>query len=314
VEEIKSTSVIIPTYNGAHKILNVLRSIEKQVLKPSEVIVVIDGSTDGTRELLKKSIFTLPGLKIIEQENRGRAQVRNRGAAEAKGELLLFIDDDMIASEHWVKAHTAHHTLFKDTLMTGREEDANEVAINDYHKFRLWQHHRWTNFDFEPTPHESSKALKNVYITASNFSIQRTLFLKLNGFDERLNDAEDYDLAVRAKQQGYPIYWNYDALAYNNDVDNVTCLKSILRQRQYARAHEQLREIKPDIYNKINGRSTYKPNAMKSIVFKGLCSKWWVHSVDEGFWTWLPEKLRFRLYDLIITANGAVFPKKVKLP
>src|SRR6187397_1060160 len=90
-----STSVIIPTYNGAHKVVNVLRALEQQTHLPDEVVVVIDGSTDNTAELLRTNTFKLPSLRIIEQPNGGRAQVRNRGAKEASQDLLIFFDDDM---------------------------------------------------------------------------------------------------------------------------------------------------------------------------------------------------------------------------
>lgn len=308
-----TVSVIIPTYNGAHKIMNALYSLETQSQMPDEVIVVVDGSTDGTVGLLRKTELKLPGFKIIEQKNGGRAQVRNRGSFEAKGELLLFLDDDMVASKDWVKAHVLHHTLFQNTLVTGREEELNDRAIDDYHKFRFWQHNKWTKFDFGTSHHGPSQLLKNVYITASNFSVLRQLFFELGGFDERLNDAEDYDLAVRANLRGYSIYWNHEALAFNNDVDNITCLKSIIRQRQYAKAHEQLRRMKPEIYNGVIARAAYKPDLFRRVIFKSLCSEWWVNSVDKGYWKWMPEQFRFKLYDMIITANGALYPEKVKL-
>ncbi len=306
-------TVIIPTYNGAHKILHALRSLEQQEQKPDEVIVVVDGSTDGTADLLRKTSFTLNNFKLIEQENGGRAQVRNKGGAEAKGELLLFLDDDMIASENWVKAHVLHHTLYKDTLLTGREEIGNDIVGSDFKKFRFWLNQKWNVIESASTPQEASWLLEKIYITASNFSLPRDLFFKLGGFDERLNDAEDYDLAVRAKRQGFALYWNQDALAYNNDVENVTCLKLILRHRQYAKAHEQLRKFKPEIYEGTDARAPYEPDIVRKTVFKSLCSRWWVNSVDKEYWKWMPEKARFKLYDMIITANGALYPDKVKL-
>ena len=60
-------SVIIPTYNGAHKIMNVLYSLERQTVKPDEVIVVIDGSTDNTVELLKQQQLNFISFKIIDR-------------------------------------------------------------------------------------------------------------------------------------------------------------------------------------------------------------------------------------------------------
>ncbi len=303
------TSIIIPTYNGVHKIMGVLHSITTQTVQPDEVIVMIDGSTDGTAEIIKTEQLALPGFRIIEQANGGRAQVRNNGAKIAIGELLLFIDDDMVASPDWLKAHKFHHELYPNTLLTGREEDYKETIKNDFHAFQLWQHRRWTTFEFTDENAGTSRQLKDPYITASNFSIRRDVFFSLNGFDERLRDAEDYDLAVRAKEKGLPIYYNYEALAYNNELDNNNCLKTVKRQRQYASANRQLRKFKPDLYKNYTIRGEYKPNIIKKTFFKLVCSKWWINSVDKGYWRWLPQKLRFKLYDIIITANGSLYPE-----
>lgn len=86
-----SLSLIIPTYNGAHKIVNLLDSLKEQTLQPNEIIIVIDGSTDNTIEVLQtyKQFFT--NLTIIEQENQGRACVRNNGAKIAKSDYYNYL-------------------------------------------------------------------------------------------------------------------------------------------------------------------------------------------------------------------------------
>jgi glycosyltransferase involved in cell wall biosynthesis len=307
------TSVIIPTYNGAHKIVGLLNSLEEQRHIPDEIIVVIDGSTDGTVDVIKNVELKVNSLKIIEQSNKGRAAVRNRGAIEAVGELLIFIDDDMIASENCLASHVHHHSIFKDTLLVGRSENYGNVDINDFYEFRMWLHYKWSNFTTIPSIHEPSKLLLKTYLNACNFSINKKLFFELGGFDERLNDAEDYDLAVHAMQKGYSIYWNRDALAYNNDIDNSTCKKFILRQRQYAEARNLLIQLKPETYNGVIASPEYKPDILRAFIFKLLCSIWWINSADNRYWIWLPKQIRFKLYDMIITANSVLFPEKVKL-
>jgi glycosyltransferase involved in cell wall biosynthesis len=84
-----SISVVVPTYNGAHKVQNALRALSQQSLLPNEIIVVIDGSTDQTGEkihweFIKSGQFQALAqvLCIIEQPNGGRAASRNRGAKE----------------------------------------------------------------------------------------------------------------------------------------------------------------------------------------------------------------------------------------
>jgi glycosyltransferase involved in cell wall biosynthesis len=83
-------SVIVPTYNGAHRILNVLRALEDQKVNDFELIVAIDGSNDDTLTVLNNSNFSFKNFRIIEQPNKGRASIRNLGAKNADGDLLIF--------------------------------------------------------------------------------------------------------------------------------------------------------------------------------------------------------------------------------
>ena len=72
-----TVSVIIPTYNGAHKILNVLKALEQQSYCDFETLVVIDGSTDNTADVVSNATLNLTSLRIVQQKNKGRVAVRN---------------------------------------------------------------------------------------------------------------------------------------------------------------------------------------------------------------------------------------------
>ncbi len=85
-------SVIIPTYQHAKTIGQCLEAVFAQTLPPGEVIVVNDGSTDGTEEALKPY---LSRIKLVTQENKGSNFARNRGLVEAKGEFVVFCDADV---------------------------------------------------------------------------------------------------------------------------------------------------------------------------------------------------------------------------
>src|SRR4051794_34409703 len=75
---------------------------------PIEIIVVVDGSTDGTAAALTQLDCAFP-IRVIEQDNRGLAAARNRGATVATGEILLFLDDDMICGPDLVQQHARFH-------------------------------------------------------------------------------------------------------------------------------------------------------------------------------------------------------------
>ena len=111
--EAKSASIIIPTFNGASRIGNCLDSLVKQTTgRDVEILVVDDGSTDNTANVVR----SYSSVRIISQANAGPASARNRGAIEARGNILLFTDDDCVPMPDWLEAMLES---FQDTEVVG---------------------------------------------------------------------------------------------------------------------------------------------------------------------------------------------------
>ena len=307
-EKQMTTSVIVPTYNGAHKIISLLQCLEQQTHPADEVIVVIDGSTDGTADLLKKNNFNFISFRIVEQANGGRAKVRNRGAKEATNDLLIFFDDDMRPDPECIAIHIAHHESNDRSLLSGSQID--KEGDEDIQRYKAMLSRKWS----QPLRSKQGRPLKKeeVFLTAANFSIPRVLFQELNGFDEDLTDAEDFDLAVRANAANIPVYYDHRAFALHEDP--VTGRSYIKRQRQYRAAHKELFDRFPSRYNSFTLHAPKEPKGLKKFFFRSFCSAFWVNWLDKGSWKkLLPQKLRYKLYDWIITANGVYFPGKTSL-
>jgi len=93
-------SVVIPVFNAASYLGDLVESLLKQRLVPDEVIFVDDGSTDASVEIIGKLCGGLAGLRIVRQENQGQAAARNVGIRYASGRYLAFLDaDDVIAPD-----------------------------------------------------------------------------------------------------------------------------------------------------------------------------------------------------------------------
>lgn len=301
-------SVLIPTYNGAGKIMNLLHCLGKQTLLPDEIIVLIDGSKDGTEELIADGDFSLKArTKVLWQPNGGRAKVRNAAAAHASSDLLIFFDDDMLPLPDCIKQHHDWQLTHEKAFVTGGLEEPVDETTSDILRYKASLSRKW-NKELEGHPDGLLEG-DSAFFTAANFSVPAGLFRELNGFDERLNDAEDYELCVRAQRAGVRFYFLPDAFAWHNDP--LTCSTYILRLRQYAQAHRKLQSLMPELPVR------YKqpvPQGLKKMFFKLFLNRFWIRSVDNGFWTrLLPHSLRYRLYDYVITANGVYFPDKVSL-
>lgn len=296
-------TVIIPTYNGAHKIGNVLRSLEQQSRMPDEVLVVIDGSADGTAAMLREQQFVFPSFRIIEQPNGGRAKVRNRGAAEASGDVLIFFDDDMRPKEACIATHIAHHSHVTNSILTGGLMEEVTPKSTDIQKFKAYLSELWCapllQYDQFPMPDSMT------FLTAANCSMHSSTWQQLKGMDERLTDAEDYDMAVRAGKAGVSLYYNHRAFAWHDDF--ITCAGYIKRMRQYAVAQFKLQSLKPELYTSSHKYAIQKPTGYKAFFFRMFCHRFWISTIDKDRWTFLPLKLRYKLYDWVITANGSFY-------
>jgi glycosyltransferase involved in cell wall biosynthesis len=87
-------SVVTPVFNGTEYLPQLIHTLMKQQRVPDEVIIVDDGSTDGSSEMVKRLGARLPGLRVIRQENQGQAVARNAGMRQATGRYLTFLDVD----------------------------------------------------------------------------------------------------------------------------------------------------------------------------------------------------------------------------
>lgn len=292
-------SVIIPTYNGVDKISNLLSALDKQTVVEFEVIVVIDGSNDGTYEYLSEVVSTRFPLQIINQPNKGRAGARNAGVILAKNDLLVFYDDDMMPEPNSLEKHLEFHLKVTDSILGGNQLENRRNAKNDFDLYRCDRREKWNS------PYKKLEKLgyHNLHLTAANFSILRSTFNSLGGFDERLSDAEDIYFAHIAHQNGYNIYFDPANIAWHNDF--VTCSRYIKRLRQYHKAYEFLRELEPD--SKWILKRTIRLNQFKKIFYSLFSNSWVVKLVEKEYLLFLPKKLRYKLYSIVVTGLGKVY-------
>lgn len=302
--EIPSVTVIIPTYNRGERILNVLKSLEGQLYKNFEVIIVNDGSSDNTKEILDARIpdFDL-SVKVIHQENSGRSKVRNRGAKEAKDGLLIFMDDDMRHNESAIGLHVKHHQKLPHTILVGNAMEDARLATTDMQRYKAYLSRTWSKgYASKHMPLDKT----NLHLTAANFSIDKSLFFKIGGFDEALTDIEDYDLGMRAFVEGIPVYYDPDIIGWHDDF--ISCRSYINRRRQYLRSQKKLQAIKPELYSTFHRSQSEPPAKIKTWIYKCISGNFLVRLADADKLVFLPEPIRYRVYSAIIYANS-IFPE-----
>jgi len=296
-------SVVIPTYNGKNKIVGLLKSLEQQSFKDFEVIVLIDGSTDGTEEFLKSQSFQLD-LKIFFRENGGRAVARNAGASFSSGEVLIFFDDDIRVKEDTIEKHYQHHTKYSSSALTGTTTLDPKLCTTEISKYRHFiETERWRNSKIKQSFQMNNESLQ---ITTQNFSIDKKVFDEIGGFDERLRDSEDFELGLRLLQNNIPIFLDEDLEIWHEDY--VSFENYVKRQKEYVIARYELSKLYPELlefhpqgFAMIASMHSQK-SQLKSIF---AYNKFWKSLISTTFFKKLiPQKIRYKIYDLLIYSHS----------
>ncbi len=174
-------SVIIPTYNRAALVLKSIQSVQEQSLKIDEIIVVDDGSSDNTAEVLEGF-----NIKYIYIKNQGVSTARNIGIKEARNPWLAFLDSDDTWNKNKIKTHVNLHK--KDTKILASYSEETWIRNNKIIKLKSYQEKE------EPTFINSLRLCK---IGVSSFFCHKSIFEDISFFDESLRACEDYDLWLR---------------------------------------------------------------------------------------------------------------------
>ncbi len=296
VSEAYTFSIIIPTFNGRNKITHSLDSILGSKYDfEYEIIIVVDGSTDDTLAVLAP--YRNEDVKIIFQENKGRAVARNKGVQEATGEYLVFLDDDMRLSRNCLNLHLAHHQAFPNTVLVGNVSLDHSKFSKEFDFYVSHLYDKWELGYANKTLLRS----ENLKFTTQHVSIKGIIFDSINGFDNRLTDAEDYDLAMRLLEAKIEIYYDPTIVTWHDDFPSLS--KYIKRQIEYRLSHQRLIELGKKYEFGVFQPIEKPAGGAKQLFLKIFSKSIWVNWVEKEMFVFLPEKIRFKLYATVIYAH-----------
>lgn len=223
-------SVVIPTFNDAEFLSRALASISKQSYKPSEIIVVDDGSFDNKAELVVTNLpDTFPiCTTYLWKENNGASSARNYGIKKAKGEYIAFLDAD----DEWLPNHL--------------EVKVSKIIAAGSNCFGVY-----SGFVCSPSDVKSKFSSVNGVTCpdligkplgfpggAPSYLFKRGPLLEVNGFDTSLKQNEDFDLILRLIKTGYTFSGNNETTFIRHLRDD-----SLTRNRNYYRSYKRVNEF-----------------------------------------------------------------------
>ncbi len=230
-------SVQISTFNRAKPLEKVLYSLENQTIEKKlyEVIVINDGSTDNTKQLVEEiSKKVSYELKIINQENLGLPIARNKGLMNTNCEVILFIDDDVIADKNLVSEHYKIHLKYSDVVVRGWVNHVSTLEIPEKPKFKM--------ADFSTS-----------FFWTSNVSVRREYLIKAGMFYEKFEKYgwEDIEMGYKLRKLGLKLIINNRAIGYHYKPNPIISKDNILRILEIEKKRALSAKIYHDLYRSL---------------------------------------------------------------
>lgn len=207
-------SVVVPTRNrrdSLHRLLSSLRQtrgLEKIAL---EVIVVDNGSTDGTADYLKEASAGWPALRGIFEGRAGKNLALNKGISQAGGEVLCLMDDDIVLDPGWLEAlvedyATTRYDALQPRVLPGTDPEGKPADMSRLHEYNI------------PVVDHGDSIRDRRGLTGVIMSFRRPVIEKAGGFDERLPALAyhgDTDLSRRIREAGFSIGYTPHVVAFH---------------------------------------------------------------------------------------------------
>ena len=213
-----NVSVVIPCFNRKKTLSRSIDSVVNQTYKPSEIIIVDDGSTDGTRDFILNSY---PNIKYFFQPKKGVSSARNKGIRESSYDWVAFLDSD----DEWLP-----QKLEKQINQLGKYSEifishTNEIWIrNGVRVNQMKKHQKYGGYIFD-------KCLDICRISPSSVLIHKKVLKDVGVFDETLQVCEDYDLWLRITSK-YSVLFERELLIvkYGGHKDQLSKVKEGIEQ------------------------------------------------------------------------------------
>ena len=211
-------SVVVPTCDREELLKSCLFSLFQQTYpKDRYEVIVADGSTaDKTKKLIDSLVISSPTTSYVRTGYKeGPSHSRNIGVHEAKGEIILFTDDDCIANQNWINETIKVYEEYPDIDGVGGRVFSDPAQPKNF-VIRYME-----ALKIIPDTELIVGQMETPFLATCNMSYKKNIFEELGGFNEALRVGEDYDLIKRFRERGYKLVYVPTAIVYHHQRENI---------------------------------------------------------------------------------------------
>lgn len=304
LQDTPRVSVVVCTYNGGRTLAQCLYSLQKLNYPDYEIIVVNDGSTDATREILAR----FPDVRAFHQENMGLSVARNTGLQAATGEIVAYTDDDCFADPDWL----AH--------LVSQLQQSGAHAVGGPN---LTPEDGWLAACVAASPGQPTHVLESdqeaEHIPGCNMAFHREALLAINGFDPVYRKAgDDVDVCWRLQDAGMWITFAPGAMVWHHRRPGP---RSFFRQQAgYGEAEALLHCKHPDRFTNLGngkwrgvlyGAALQGLRLGRNIIYRGVFASGLFQCLYQSgpcHWAMLPSTLEWHALVFLVAAAGFIWP------
>lgn len=259
-------SVVVPTFNRANLLPEAVDSVRQQTFESWELLVVDDGSSDGTEAVMKRFLDD-PRINYLRQDNRGQAAARNAGINSARGDLVAFLDSDNRWLPHKLAAQVAFMGENPNTdVLYGETERIDNAG-------KTWP---------SPTRRRFSgvvwkELLVDNFVNFNTAIVRRHRLTEVGGMNEQVRCGDDYDLWLRLASRstfhflpGVVAQYRVEGPRISDDLEgrmrsNATAVDRFLRSNRGLLTPREIRQVRSRIYGRFSRAFANSGQALKGI-------------------------------------------------
>jgi glycosyltransferase involved in cell wall biosynthesis len=304
-------TVIIPVYNRFDMLWHTLNSLQNQVIKNFEVVLVDDGSEQDIEKFIENNCKYIQfKINIIKQKNAGASIALNTGLQTVNEGLIYLTDNDITLLPDTLQKHLEFHQKQSNAILCGSARMDQSCIVNPLYEYKFYMEKCWEDEvkRFPPPVKVNTDAF---YVTTANTSFSYDVYKKIGKFNPELRDGYDVEYCLRALKSGVEVFFDYRIRTVHNDIFSLRHYAR--RQKAYITSKMKIAELMPE-YRDVLFKNYYVYIPLhKKIIYKILRNNKVVDFIEKSkLISFLPKFIRYRIYGMCIAAQSLVLKNEIK--